>query len=553
MPLFETRANARGRIRVFARAQLPFFFAVLFVIGVVGLAEPSTLSFGVVTAGLLLTVIATLAALLVPWERLPLPWIMSVAILDLLAVALLRAALLPFVPAVAILAIFPVLWLSYRFRWYGMVVAVFGAVFITSFRFVYAGAWPATALEWANVFVLPTVIVGVAVVVFLAASNLRLKSLHLSQANRAQADALAEARDAESLALGIVNTVSAGVAFYDAAGRLRVANSRAHRFAELGGFRLDAQPYAGEEVLRTDRTSTVPHDDQVIPRALAGETVSDQFQWWGPAESQVAVLASSSRVRRSEGDILGTVIVIHDVTELAEAIEVREQFLRTVSHELRTPLTSVTGFLELIEDAIAPGDDKLRQYIDIATRRADDLARRFRDLFAAGESEKTVQRDAVDLDDLVRTAVDAVAALAATHGHTIETVSAPSPPAFVDRSQLLVAVTELLTNAVKYGIPCAPITLASGVHDGRAQISVTDGGPGLDKAEQRRAFDRFYRGSSARSRQIQGFGLGLTTVRAIAVAHGGTVRIDSVPGARTTVALDLPAHLPDAAEHTLGT
>lgn len=541
MPLFEVEASPRGRVRVFLRAQFPFFLAVAFMAGVTVLAAPATLTMDVVVAGFLLSVVATVLSLAVPWERLPRAWMMLIAGLDLVAVAFIRAELLPLFPSVSLLAIFPALWLAYGFPWYGIIAAVFGAGFITSFRFAYVGSWPSSPVEWANVVIMPTFIVGVAVIVFVAARHLRRNSRRLIEASRAQAEALEDARDTEAVAFGIVETVSAGVVFYDAEGRLEVANAQARRLAELGGFRLDEPPMAGQAVFTADRSTVVPANEQVVPRALAGEAVSDQFEWWGPEEVSVAVLASSGRVNHPDGSVRGTVVVIYDTTVLAEAIELREQFLRTVSHELRTPLTSITGYLDLIDEEVGPEDTRLRRHMDVVTRRTADLSRRVRDLFAASESEKTLRREDEDLGDVVADAVAEVGALAGTRGHTIDTAATGPTSAHVDRAQVVVAVAELLANAVKFGIPSAPITVAYGVRDDRAVVSVTNSGAGFGRTEQRRAFERFYRGSLARSSEIQGFGLGLTNVRAIAVAHGGTVRIDSVPDERTTVTLDLPA------------
>lgn len=541
MPLFEVEASPRGRIRVFLRAQFPFLLAVLFLVGVSGLTVPPTLTVAVVVAGFLLTIVATALSLVVPWERLPRAWMMLIAGLDLVAVALIRAELLPLFPSVSLLTIFPALWLAYGFPWYGIIAAVCGAGFITSFRFAYVGSWPSSPVEWANVVIMPTFIVGVAVIVFVAARHLRRNSRRVIEASRAQAEALEDARDTEAVAFGIVETVSAGVVFYDAEGRLEVANSQARRLAELGGFRLDEPPMAGQSVFTADHSTVVPANEQVIPRALAGDAVGDQFEWWGPEHAAVAVLASSGRVLRPDGGVRGTVIVISDITVLAEAIEVREQFLRTVSHELRTPLTSITGFLDLIDEEVGPENTRLRRHIDVVTRRTADLSHRVRDLFAASENEKTLHRQDVDLGDIVAAAVDEVGAFAEARGHTIAAATTGPSSAHVDRAQVRSAVAELLTNAVKFGIPSAPITVAYGVHEGRAVVEVTNSGAGLGPTEQRRAFERFYRGSLAQSGEIQGFGLGLTNVRAIAMAHGGTVHLDSVPDEATTVTLDLPA------------
>ncbi len=541
MPLFEVEASPRGRVRVFLRAQFPFFLAAVFMVGIAALAAPATLTTGAVIVGSLLALVATVLALVLPWERLPRAWMMTIAGLDLLTVALVRAELLPLFPSVSLLAIFPALWLAYGFPWYGILAAVFGAGFITSFRFAYVGSWPSSPVEWANVVIMPTFIVGVAVIVFIAARHLRRKARQLGRASRAQAEALEEARDTEAVALGIVDTVSAGVVFYDAEGRVEVANAHARRLAELGGFRLDEPPMAGQAVYDADRNMIVPANEQVIPRALAGEAVSDRFEWWGPEEAPVAVLASSGRVHHPDGRLRGTVVVLYDTTVLAEAIELREQFLRTVSHELRTPLTSITGFLDLIDEEVDPENTRLRRHIDVVIRRTADLSRRVRDLFSASEGEKTLHRQDVDLGDVVAAAVAEVGAFSEGRGHTIDTAATGTTAAHLDRAQVVVAVVELITNAVKFGIPSAAITVAYGVRHGRAVVAVTNAGPGLGRTEQRRAFERFYRGALARSSEIQGFGLGLANVRAIALAHGGAVRIDSVPDEWTTVTLDLPA------------
>lgn len=540
MTLLEMK-SVRGRFRVFTLTQLPFVSGVAFLTAVTALARPSLLGTWPVLLGIALSAAATIASLLVPWEKHAASSMVTVAVVDLVAVALLRAELLPVVPAVTILAIFPIWWLAYGFPWCGTVIAVLGAGFITSFRFAYVGAWPATALEWANVVTLPTFIIGVAIIASTAAGHLRRKSWKLEQAHRAQVAALEEARNAESIARGILNTVNAGIAFYDEHGRLDAANGYAYQLAEMVGFRLDEPPYSGDGVLAADRVSPIPHHEQIIPRSLAGETVADHLEWIGAPDSQVAILASSNQVYREDGRFLGTVVVAHDVTELLEAVEVREQFLRTVSHELRTPITSITGFLDLIDDAIPAEDTRLRRYLDVVTRRTNDLLHRVSDLLAANDTPKAVYVTDFDLRHVIDDAVLRVASLAERRSSQIEIAGPDLLLTHGDRAQLTSAIAELLTNAIKFGTPHAPITLSFESHGGRVMISVTNEGHGITHAEQRQVFDRFYRTRYARSHEIQGFGLGLTEVRAIAVAHHGRVRIDSEPGTRTTITLDLPS------------
>lgn len=540
MPLFEMEATPAGRVRVFLRAQLPFVLGTLVILVVAFIAQPDRLSTPTTITAYVVIAAASASALVIPWERISRAWMITVAVADIVAVALLRAELMTFVPAVTVLALFPVLWLAYGFPWYGMAVGIVGSVFIIAYRFVHSGAWPASAAEWANIFAFPALIVGIAILVFVAARHLRRNARRLAESFRAQDEALREAKDAEAIALGILNTVNAGVAFYDQEGRLDVANALAHRMVEMVGFRLDEPPYAGDDVLAEDRVSRIPYDQQIIPRALRGETIANHVEWLGPAGAQVAILASSGRVHSEDGRLLGTVIVAYDVTELADAVEVREQFLRTVSHELRTPITSITGFLDLLADAADPSDEKLQRYIEIVSRKTEDLFHRVGDLLNATDTVKELTIAPLDIAAIVRHAVDEVRGAASARGMRVEVAGPPAITAEGDERQLLVGVNELLTNAIKFGDADSVVTVTTLSNEEGVEIAVSNRGVGLDHAEQRRAFDRFYRTADARARQIQGFGLGLTNLRAIVVAHGGSVRVDSAPHMGATFTVCLP-------------
>jgi signal transduction histidine kinase len=542
VPLFEVERSARGRHRVFLRAQFPFLVGAAFVALMTALALPQAVLAWTTLTGYALVILASIAALWVPWERYRSMWMITIAIADLLAVALIRAELVSALPSVTILAMFPILWLAYGFDWLGIVVAVLGAVFITSFGFGYgANTFPATALEWARIVTLPTLIVGVAIIVFVAARQLRRNAKRLADARAAQDIALRQAQDAETIARSILNTVTAGVAYYDVEGRLQAANDLAHRMVEMVGFRLDEPPYAGDNVLAADRTSTIAYENQIIPRALRGEVIEEHVEWLGPPDAQVAIMASARRVRRDDGELIGTVIVAYDVTELADAIEVREQFLRTVSHELRTPITSITGFLDLIDDALDPAEVRLRGYLDVVTRKTNDLLDRVSDLLTANDDDRPLRLVDVDLVPVVQGAVDRVRELADSRGSAIGVRVPDALSARVDPERFSDALAELVTNAVKFGEPGAPVRVELERQGDRITASVSNSGVGITRAEQTRIFDRFYRAPYARSQAIQGFGLGLTKVKAAVTAHGGHVRIESESGGRTTFTMDIPA------------
>ncbi|MDF2990502.1 MAG: signal transduction histidine kinase [Microbacterium sp.] len=540
MPIVDLRRSPRGRRAAFAQTQLPFALGLVYVAVVVGIIDSSLLATTTSIVGFSLGVAATAMAGFVPWKKFSPTWLLIVVVLDVVAVALIRAEVVQVLPGATLLAVFPMVWASYSFGWAGISLAVVGSAFIVAFRFISTGSAPQTAAEWANTVTLPLAIVAFTVTAFLAARRLQRRERQLAQATRAQLKALSEAHDAEALVSGVLDTVTAGVAFFDADGRLKVANAAAHEIAEAAGFRLDEPPYAGADILGADRVTRIPIDEQFIPRALRGEVIRGHLAWLGPPEAQMAVLTSANQLRRQDGSVQGTVVVAYDVTELADAIEVREQFLRTVSHELRTPLTSVTGFLALIDEAVGDDDPKVRRYIDVVTRRADDLLDRITDLVSATGCDRDLRFGDVDLREIVDAAVRRIEKLADAKSASVQILSACRARIRADREQLENAIAEVLTNAVKFGETASRVEVSFCEQGERVQIAVANDGPGLSYGEQRRVFDRFYRTAHARSRAVQGFGLGLTRVRAIVNAHEGRVHIDSEPGGRTTVTLDLP-------------
>lgn len=541
MPLFELESSVRGRRRVFVRAQLPLLLGTVFITGVVAVAVPAELVTPILLAGILTIVAASAAAVLLPWERWSPNGLISVAVADLVGVALIRAELFSVLPSVGMLAIFPILWLAYGFRRWVVVIAIAGALFITSFAFAYRGVWPTTALEWANVITLPALIVGVAVVVNIAATQLRRNSQRLRVASDAQAAALQESRDNELLSRAILDTVAAGVAFYNADNQLVLANKLAAGMVELVGFRLDQPPYAGDNVLAADRSTPIPYEEQIIPRALRGEEITDHVEWLGPADQQTAIMASSRRVHRDDGVLLGTVIVAYDITELAHSIDIREQFLTTVSHELRTPLTSITGYLELLEDSLDPTDTTSSSYLTVVSRNASNLHDRIGELLTATDIAAPLQLRPAHISTILNDAAAKLTDTAEQRNQTVHVThdNTDGITALVDAARLRRAFEEIIDNALKFSPPDTTITITH-THTARGDnITVQDQGPGISRGEQTRVFDRFYRTPYARNNAIQGFGLGLTLAKNTITAHHGHITITATnPG--TTITATIP-------------
>ena len=530
-PLPDDR-DVRWRFRALARGQLPFLLAVLYLVVALAVSAPHLLGAPWVDVGFGLIIVATVAGIAIPWERLATCWLAAVPLLDIVAVGFLRTDLIASFGWVGGLALLPILWLAYGVAWYAIFGAVIGAAFITLLPYLLDQAPPETAQEWFNVLGLPMLSVGIGIVAMLASQRLRRSA-------RATREALQASRDGEILLADVLNTVNAAIVHFDADGRPVAANGHAARLSALAGIDLAAPPYLASAVFAADRVTPVPPEQQIVPRALRGEELDDGISWIGQPGQQTAVVASARRVRRDNGELLGTVFIAYDVTEIAHAAELREQFLETVSHELRTPMTGILGFLDLLEEETPPDADKQREYLAVVRRRSADLMDRIREMLAAAESDAPLRLGTVDVAALVDRAV---AVVEDAHPEVERRITVTTPQevlATVDGARLSQAVRELLVNAVKFSDVGTPITVELRTDDDRMRIAVANTGPDIPPDEQARLYDRFYRTPQAMSRAIQGFGLGLTVVAGTAHAHGGEAHVASGSG-RTVFTLEVP-------------
>lgn len=339
------------------------------------------------------------------------------------------------------------------------------------------------------------------------------------------------------------------LAFYDAREQFVTANHLAQRAAAIAGFTLDEPPYAGDNVRGADKTSPIPLEQQIIPRALRGDITSAEIQWIGPLGAQIAIIASSRRVYRSDRTLWGTLISAHDVTGLARAVEVKDEFVQTVSHELRTPLTSILGYLEVLTEEPDIDADFRTSTLARIRRSALNLETRIEELLAAGSAGQTARLEVTDATALTRLVrrVHATFAQQARDSHIeLGITTAPATPTtntvLVNAPRLEQAIENVVSNALKYTSPGGHVTITLTHTPDTAQIRVTDTGIGMTPDDLEQAFEMFWRAPTARTNAIQGIGIGLALVRAILDEHHGHVDLTSKPGNGTTLTLSLPAH-----------
>jgi two-component system OmpR family sensor kinase len=215
------------------------------------------------------------------------------------------------------------------------------------------------------------------------------------------------------------------------------------------------------------------------------------------------------------------------------------RFVADASHELRTPLTSIRGYAELLRKGAFNDEDARRRATERIEHEAARMSLLVDDLLllARLDQGRPLERFPVDVAEVVGDAVDA--ALAVNPERPISLDSRGDVIVEGDAVRLRQIVDNLLRNAEVHTPPGTPVHLRVTRVGSSVVIEVTDEGPGLDPEEEARVFDRFYRGSEARTGG--GSGLGLSIVAALANAHGGRALVNSEPGRGTTFTIELPA------------
>ncbi|GAB3771704.1 sensor histidine kinase [Nocardioides pacificus] len=492
--------------------------------------------------GLTLMSLVSVAAGVVPWADIAHRWHILMPLLSLLAVGLIGVQAVSVVPSVVLVGVGPVLWLVFEFGRVGTVSAVLSVTALLGVGYLGEASPPSSGAAWAQFVVVPLVALGLFLGAQLVADRLRRRGQTVQDQSTLLESTLELAHDRLLLVQAVLDSVGAAIVGYDHDGDVILENSSAHELAARVGVRLtDSWEGLWNHVYLEDRVTPVPASERVITRARCGEEVAPQTHWVGPPEDQVAVMLSARQIYRRNGDRLGAVVVGWDVTDIVEAVRVRDEFLKTVTHELRTPLTSIMGYQELIAEELDPQDQRVARMLEIAQRNAAVLLSRVSQLLqASGADGPGVHTQQVDVSTLLREAVAKHRSVASSAGITLATRVQPGVRAHLDPAAWEQVVDHLVSNAIKYTLGGGEIEVVLEQSGESFVLLIVDTGIGMSRAEQDRAFERFYRTTAARDRAIQGLGVGLSIAQEIIHAHGGQVSLSSAPGQGTSVAVELP-------------
>ncbi len=337
----------------------------------------------------------------------------------------------------------------------------------------------------------------------------------------------------------IADSVNVGVLFYDIDNRPKLNNRMVEEFLTLTGF--DAETGLSAHVYASDRRTRVKQDKNIISETLEGDQ-RGLIYWIGdPEGEQRAIVTEAHVITRPGGERLGSAVVTYDVTDLANAIEIREEYLATVSHELRTPLTSIVGYLDLIDDGFDVEGLGFGKEFRTIQRSTEQMLALIRDLLSTSTRELTLRIEPADLSALLAQSVSGFRpAVGASHQRLELRLPQTSVLAHIDSGRVKQIVDNLISNAVKYTPDGGTITVSLDREEDFVVLTVADTGRGISRTDQSRLFDRFFRARDVRDAAIQGVGIGLTIVKTIVDAHGGTIGVTSEPGHGSTFIVRLP-------------
>ena len=326
-----------------------------------------------------------------------------------------------------------------------------------------------------------------------------------------------------------------GVVLLDAEGRIEWCNQMA---AQHFGFDVerDHQQLVGNLVRDPDFTAYYAQADHSRGAVLAGR-------------GNVAGRSLRLAVRLHDYGQGKRLMLSNDVTALEQAEAMRRDFVANVSHEIRTPLTVLTGFVETLQSLPLEEAERAR-YLELMSQQAARMQSLVNDLLTLSriegsppprKDEWTSVRELTALCAQEAQALSALLTAGQGAAHQLRFDTAPEIAVAGARTELQSAMSNLVSNAVRYTPPGGSIHVAwQTLADGQLEFSVTDTGPGVAPEHLPRLTERFYRVDRSRSRETGGTGLGLAIVKHVVQRHAAELRVQSTLGRGSRFAVVFP-------------
>jgi signal transduction histidine kinase len=242
--------------------------------------------------------------------------------------------------------------------------------------------------------------------------------------------------------------------------------------------------------------------------------------------------------------VIGLVLTKHVVSKEVALAKLKSDFVSNVSHELRTPLALIRLYAETLELGRITTKEKKHEYYKIIRKESERLTGLINNILDFSRIEaghKEYEFRETDIADLVRNTLDSYRYQIEQQGFTLkEEIDGSLPSVCVDREAIARALLNLMNNALKYSPDEKYLRVKLYRENGSVKLEVEDRGIGITSREQTKIFEKFYRTGDPLVHNTKGSGLGLSLVRHISDAHGGSIDVDSTPGKGSRFTLTLP-------------
>lgn len=320
----------------------------------------------------------------------------------------------------------------------------------------------------------------------------------------------------------LLNGMHEGVFVLDSQGKVRLANKTLQQMSGSEGSMIHREPI---EFLRS------PELQDACIRVLQQKGYESEHIFLHLPQNRF-VEATLIPVRFKDQGDRELIAVLHDVTELKKAEQVRKDFVANVSHELRTPLTAIKGYAESLASTPDQDEEHKNTFLQVIVRNANQMNHMLDNLLQLARLEANgagLNQAVVDACAALNRAWEICAPLADDKGISLDVEFEPQTVwVMADADQLVQVWVNLLDNALKYSPPRSRIRATARQERGEWILALQDNGPGINPGQQERIFERFYRGTSGREGAVAaGSGLGLAICRHILANNNGRIWVQS--------------------------
>lgn len=547
---------------------LAFAFAVAltFTIPGAGIRNPV-----LAIASIVLMVAVTAFALLITRRARLGRFALIVPVVSLLVIGVFRDATGGVESLYGSLIILPVVWIAAQEGRRHIIIAAIGTSIALLLPYLLAWRLPQSEGEWWRAVFAP-IVFGLAAVVISEISRQarqRLASIQqLAEERQSMLDETllgarqlreseAELRVADRLTRSVLDAVTQqSIIATDLTGLIDVWNPGATAMLGLEAHETQGKRYIFEFHLpeelderskEIDRTDTGSNPDLVALVDSARLGKPEMRDWTYVCHDGTHITAEVAVTPRLDGDgtTVGYIFVSTDVTASVEVSRLKDEFVGLISHELRTPLSSILGYLELMrDDDETPLSEEQLMYLGVAERNANRLLHLVGDLLftaqvAAGKFP--VDKEETDLGLVVTAAVESARPAAMAAGIALRELASEGTTLVTGEAlRLGQACDNLISNAIKFTPRGGTVTVGLSRTEESAIVTVRDTGMGIPASELDQLTSRFFRASTATRNAVPGVGLGLAITKAIVIAHGGTLDVESDVGVGTTLSFSVP-------------